>query len=80
MTPSIGRIVHVTIGGSCKGAMVAHVWSGQTINVGGFDQNGQPFARTSVPQGEGEGNWHWPERVEEGRPATPDEIAKASQP
>ena len=61
--PSIGRVVHVTLGGSCRPALVAHVWSDTTVNVGGFDQNGLPFARTSVAAGDTEGTWHWPEYV-----------------
>ncbi len=79
--PSIGRVVHVTLNGHCAPALVAHVWTPEMVNVGGFEQNGQPFAKTSVKAGSAENQWHWPEYVpdEGGRAVTPAEVAAVTQ-
>lgn len=62
--PTIGRAVHYVEGTQHLAATVAYVHSETCINVGGFDVNGQPFAKTSVLyHAEGaSGSWHWPER------------------
>ena len=53
--PTIGRVVliHRIVGGQPvspqpEPALVCYVHNDRLINVGGFDANGQPFARTSV--------------------------------
>lgn len=51
--PTVGRVVwYYPPGASHEGqpqaAMIAYVHSDMMINVGGFDQNGKPFADTSV--------------------------------
>lgn len=56
ITPTIGRVVlywpPVAIDGVQRAqphpALISHVWSDTCINVGGFDQNGVPFAACSV--------------------------------
>ena len=54
--PTIGRVVlywpPVPTGGVQRAqphpALIAHVWNDNCINIGGFDQNGVPFAACSV--------------------------------
>ena len=48
--PTIGRVVLVRRGKSdqAEPALVTYVWGDRMINVGGFDQNGAPFAATSL--------------------------------
>jgi len=48
--PTIGRVVLVHRGKSeqAEPALVAFVWSDRMVNVGGFDNNGTPFAATSM--------------------------------
>lgn len=40
-------------------AHIVYVWSDTCINIAGFDHNGNPFVRTSVPinQTQGAGAW-----------------------
>lgn len=54
--PTIGRVVLVHTSAAARDAstqprpaLVAYVWNDRLINVGGFDQNGVPFAHTSLP-------------------------------
>lgn len=67
ISPTIGRVVlvHREYSGSdqAEPALVSYVHHDRLINVGGFDQNGQPFAATNImllqdddaaPE---EGNW-----------------------
>lgn len=52
ISPTIGRVVlvHRQASGSDQPepALVTYVWHDRMINVGGFDHNGVPFARTSL--------------------------------
>jgi hypothetical protein len=49
--PTIGRVVLVNIPGFLQQwpALIAFVHSDRLINVGGFDNSGNPLALTSVP-------------------------------
>lgn len=54
ISPSVGRVVWYWPNGTGAdaqpwAAMVSKVHSDRSINIGGFDPSGQPFARTSVP-------------------------------
>ncbi len=48
--PTIGRVVLFNDGISIQRvpALITYVHSDECINIGGFDQNGAPFSRTSV--------------------------------
>lgn len=48
--PTVGRVVLVNRGKSNQpeAALITYVHSSKLINVGGFDQNGVPFAATSI--------------------------------
>jgi hypothetical protein len=49
--PTIGRVVLVYRPGKSdqfEPALITYVWSDTTINVGGFDRNGNPFKETSL--------------------------------
>lgn len=48
--PTIGRVVLFNDGVSDQRvpALISYVHGDTCINVGGFDQNGQPFSHTSV--------------------------------
>lgn len=55
ITPTVGRVVWFTPYLAERfndhqpwAAMVTRVWSDRCVNLGGFDPNGNPFARTSV--------------------------------
>lgn len=65
---TIGRNVHyVESPEHHLAALVAYIWDKERglINLGGFDSNGQPFAKTSVLYDEGGavGTWHWIEKA-----------------
>lgn len=49
--PTIGHVVLVYRPGKSdqfEPALITYVWSDTTINVGGFDRNGNPFKETSL--------------------------------
>lgn len=51
--PTVGRVVLVTrptpFSDETVPAFVCKVWGDRLINVGGFDENGDPFKASSVP-------------------------------
>lgn len=60
--PTVGRVVWYYPAGRShedqpNAAIIAYVHSDMMINVGGFDNNGQPFADTSVLLLQGEGSY-----------------------
>jgi hypothetical protein len=67
ITPTIGRVILVRhrvgrISDQDEPALICHVWSDASINVGGFDANGIPFAIQKLElyqdDGAGPGNVH----------------------
>jgi len=51
--PTIGRVVWHYPHGMTEAhqphpALIAYVWSDTCVNLGGFDENGQPYSATSV--------------------------------
>ena len=61
--PTVGRIVRYTEEGVVYPAIILHVWSDECVNLGVFGTG--YYLKTSVLQGIGEQQWHWPERPEE---------------
>lgn len=68
MAPTIGRIVHYHVGkegSDVRPAIITHVWETSVnlviFNDGSYEP-GQtiPMHRTSVTEGNDEGQWSWP--------------------
>ena len=65
MKPSVGRIVHYKRGGECHAAIVIDARPDGRVRLKVFFSHGNwEESLVTHEEGNDNGTWHWPERVE----------------
>jgi hypothetical protein len=63
MIPTVGRILHINGGNNtCWAALVTAAIDARTVHLTVFAPNMAPYMARAVVEGEGPGDWHWPEK------------------
>lgn len=59
MNPTVGRIVYYKNGTQIHAGIITYVWAENCVNLALFDANGNSYNKTSVLNGQNDGQWDW---------------------